>query len=100
MNTLPMKHQSIKTINAAISSAKAQAKIAQQLESQGISQDSPEFQEQMQQAVQQAMSIPEIQKFMNRNYKNNYEEWANRILEQSELKHRLKEKKLSYLNIN
>lgn len=73
---------------------KAQAKIAQQLESQGISQDSPEFQEQMQQAVQQAMSIPEIQKFMNRNYKNNYEEWANRILEQSELKHRLKEKEI------
>lgn len=73
---------------------KAQTKIAQQLESQGISQDSPEFQEQMQQAVQQAMSIPEIQKFMNRNYKNNYEEWANRILEQSELKHRLKEKEI------
>ena len=73
---------------------KAQAKIAQQLESQGISQDSPEFQEQMQQAVQQAMSIPEIQKFMNRNYKNNYEEWANRILEQSELKHHLKEKEI------
>ena len=73
---------------------KAQAKIAQQLESHGISQDSPEFQEQMQQAVQQAMSIPEIQKFMNRNYKNNYEEWANRILEQSELKHRLKEKEI------
>ena len=73
---------------------KAQAKIAQQLESQGISQDSPEFQEQMQQAVQQVMSIPEIQKFMNRNYKNNYEEWANRILEQSELKHRLKEKEI------
>ncbi len=73
---------------------KAQAKIAQQLESQGISQDSPEFQEQMQQAVQQAMSIPEIQKFMNRNYKNNYEEWANRTLEQSELKHRLKEKEI------
>lgn len=70
---------------------KAQAKIAQQLESQGISQDSPEFQEQMQQAVEQAMSIPEIQKFMNRNYKNNYEEWANRILEQAEFKYKLKE---------
>ena len=70
---------------------KAQAKIAQQLESQGISQDSPEFQEQMQQTMQQAMSIPEIQKFMNRNYKNNYEEWANRILEQAEFKYKLKE---------
>ena len=70
---------------------KAQSKIAQKLESQGISQDSPEFQEQMQQAVEQAMSIPEIQKFMNRNYKNNYEEWANRILEQAEFKYKLKE---------
>ena len=70
---------------------KAQSKIAQKLESQGISQDSPEFQEQMQQAVEQAMSIPEIQKFMNRTYKNNYEEWANRILEQAEFKYKLKE---------
>lgn len=70
---------------------KAQAKIAQQLENQGISQDNPDFQKQMEQAMQQAMSIPEIQKFMNRTYKNNYEEWANRIMEQAEHKYKLKE---------
>jgi hypothetical protein len=54
---------------------KAQAKIAQTLEQQGITQDNPDFQKQFEGQMQQAMSLPEIQKFMQRNYKSNYEEW-------------------------
>ena len=40
------------------------------------------------------MSLPEIQKFMQRNYKSNYEEWANRIMEQATYKYKLQEKEL------
>jgi hypothetical protein len=71
---------------------KAQAKIAQKLEEQGIPQDDPKYQEAVQQGMQQTMSLPEIQKFMQRNYKSNYEEWANRILEQSTYKYKLDQK--------
>jgi hypothetical protein len=73
---------------------KAQAKIAQILEKQGISQDNPDFKQQFEGQMQQTMSLPEIQKFMQRNYKSNYEEWANRIMEQSTYKYKLQEKEL------
>ncbi len=73
---------------------KAQAKIAQTLEQQGITQDNPDFQQQFEGQMQQAMSLPQIQKFMQRNYKSNYEEWANRIMEQATYKYKLQEKEL------
>lgn len=71
---------------------KAQEKVNQMMQEQGIDVESEEGQQQYQQGLQQAMSLPGIQKFMNRNYKNNFEEWANRILEQATHKYKLFEK--------
>lgn len=71
---------------------KAQEKVAQVMEEQGIDMESEEGQQQFEQGVQQALSLPGIQKFMNRTYKNNFEEWANRILEQAHHKYKLFEK--------
>jgi len=62
------------------------------MQEQGIDVESEEGQQQFQQGVQKEMSLPGIQKFMNRNYKSNWEEWANRILEQSYHKYKLFEK--------
>jgi hypothetical protein len=73
---------------------KAQQKIAEQLEQQGLKQDDPKFKEAFDQQIQQAMSIPEVQKFMNRNYKLNFEQWANKIIEQATPKYKLAEKEL------
>lgn len=73
---------------------KAQATIAQKLEEQGIPQEDPKYQEAVQQGMQEAMSLPDIQKFMQRNYKSNYEEWANRILEQATYKYKLDQKEV------
>jgi len=73
---------------------KAQQKIVQQLEQQGVAQDDPKFKEAFEQQTQQAMSIPEVQKFMNRNYKLNFEAWANKIIEQATSKYNLNEKEL------
>ena len=53
----------------------------------GVSQDNPEYAQQSEQAMQQAMSLPEIEKYMGRTYKNTYEDWANRILEQATYKY-------------
>ena len=71
---------------------KAQEKVSQFMQEQGIDVESEEGQQQFQQGVQKEMSLPGIQKFMNRNYKSNWEEWANRILEQSYHKYKLFEK--------
>jgi len=62
---------------------KAQQKVAQIMQEQGIDMESEEGQQQYQQGIQQTLSLPGIQKFMNRNYKDNFEEWADRILEQA-----------------
>lgn len=71
---------------------KAQEKVSQMMEEQGIDMESEEVQQQYQQGIQRVLSLPGIQKFMNRNYKNNFEEWANRILEQAHHKYKLFEK--------
>jgi hypothetical protein len=71
---------------------KAQAEISKKLEEMGVSQDNPEYAQQSEQAMQQAMSLPEIEKYMGRTYKNTYEDWANRILEQATYKYKLDEK--------
>lgn len=71
---------------------KAQGKIAQQLQAQGIEPNSPEYQQQLEQGTQQAMSLPQIEKFMRREYRSNYEEWANKILEQATHKYSLPER--------
>jgi len=71
---------------------KAQQKVSEYMEQQGVDMESEEGQQQFQQGVQQEMSLPGIQKFMNRNYKNNWEEWANRTLEQAYHKYKIFEK--------
>jgi hypothetical protein len=76
---------------------KAQQKVAQAMQEQGVDMESEEGQQQFQQGLQQELSLPGIQKFMNRNYKNNWEEWANRIQEQSYHKYKLWEKKRDLL---
>lgn len=68
---------------------KAEAAIQSQLGQ--VDPNSQEYQQQLQQAQQQALSLPGIQKFLNRTYKSNYEEWAYRILEQANSKYRLDE---------
>lgn len=72
---------------------KAQAKIAEKIGDQ-IPQDSPEYQQVIQQGTEQVMNLPQIQKFMQRNYRSNYEEWASRVLEQSNYKYKLPEKEV------
>lgn len=76
---------------------KAQQKVAEMMQEQGIDMQSEEGQQQFQQGIQQAMSLPGIQKFMNRNYKNNYEDWANRMLEQAHHKYKLFEKEVEII---
>ncbi len=71
---------------------KAQEKVAKAMQEQGIDMESEEGQQQFQQQLQQQMSLPQIEKFMRRNYKNDYEDWANRILEQAPHKYKLFEK--------
>ena len=71
---------------------KAQAEILSKMGNQDIDPNSEQGQQVLQQEMQQVMSLPDIQKFMNRNYKSNYEEWANRIMEQSQHKYGIAEK--------
>ena len=71
---------------------KAQEKVNQMFQEQGIDIETEEGQQQFQQAVQQQLSLPGIEKFMRREYKSNYEDWANSILEQAQQKYKIFEK--------
>lgn len=73
---------------------KYQQKFNELIQEQGASLEDEKVQEQGQQFVEQKMSLPDIQKFMNKKYQSNYETWANKILEQAEFKYRIKEKEI------
>jgi len=71
--------------------SKYQSKVVEKLSAAQMDPESEEYQQAVEQETQKIMSLPEIQKFINRTYKNNYENWANKILEQAEFKYKLKD---------
>lgn len=84
-----MEHK--KKLVVDLMTQKVQATIQKQMDQQGMDPQSEEYQQQFQQLQEQQMSLPGIQKFINRHYQSNYEEWALRILEQAQYKYRLDE---------
>lgn len=68
--------------------------IKRTLSENQMDSQSEEYQQEYQRMFQEKMSLPSIQKFMNRHYRNNFEEWANKMLEQAKHKYKITEKEV------
>lgn len=67
---------------------KVEFDLAQKMQQLGLTEQDEQYQSEM----SKVMDLPQIQRYMTKNFRNDYEIWASKILERAESKYRLSEK--------